>query len=82
MIPDDQSKKRVKEWAERHGFTLRITNEGQHWSFYKEGKQLFQWWPSSGRLVIDQKWTNALFARSANELFAEIEKRLGQFYNN
>lgn len=34
MIPDDQSKKRVKEWAERHGFTLRITNEGQHWAAY------------------------------------------------
>jgi hypothetical protein len=79
MIPDAKTE-RVKEWAAKHGFTLKITNRDQHWSFYKESKQVFEWWPSSGKMVIEKDWAKAEYIRNVDGLFATIEKQLDRFY--
>jgi hypothetical protein len=33
----------VREWCRKHGFAVRITNEGHHWQLTKD-KFVAEWW--------------------------------------
>lgn len=37
-----------------YGFNLRVLNNGQHWEFKRDGR-LIEWWPSTGRFLVDKK---------------------------
>jgi hypothetical protein len=48
---------KVRQWCNRHHCTLRITNDGHSWGFYRKTrlggkKSLAQWWPSTGKLMF------------------------------
>src|SRR3989440_12660600 len=40
----------VRAWAEQHGCSLRVLNDGHHWLFQKAGFTA-EWWPSSAKLA-------------------------------
>ena len=46
-------------WCEENGWSLRISNEGHHWMFTKNGV-LAEWWPSSAKLVRDKVWSKGI----------------------
>jgi len=70
MIPDEETTRKLKEWAEKHGLFLRITNDQHHWSFYKEGKVFFEWWPSTGKMVANKEWEKSKRIRDTAHLMA------------
>ena len=45
----------AQAWAARHGFTLRVLNDGHHWLFQKPGL-VAEWWPSSAKLVLNRDY--------------------------
>jgi len=45
----------ARAWAKKNGFELTIHNDGHHW-VWKSGKFRAEWWPSSARLVVMQRW--------------------------
>lgn len=53
----------LKQWAQDCGVQLDVKNSGQHLIFKRDGHRA-EWWPSTTRLVIDQRWKHALYAGS------------------
>jgi hypothetical protein len=51
------------------GGWLNITNEGHHWKIVFPGKQSIQWWPSSAKLVVNEKWEEGIHCHRWQELF-------------
>lgn len=42
-----------------HGFDFAIKNDGHHW-IVKTSEATFDWFPSSGKLVIDKQWQKVM----------------------
>jgi len=60
---------------------LKISNDGHHWSFYAFNaapgdKQLFEWWPSSAKLVINKQWKKGIHVHDLSQLIGVAENRL------
>ena len=45
----------ARVWAEGHGCSLRVLNDGHHWLFQKPGF-VAEWWPSSAKLVVNRDY--------------------------
>lgn len=52
---------------------LALHNGGRHWKLRAGGK-LFEWWPESGRVVIDQRWNRARKAHDVDQLARIVRK--------
>lgn len=63
------------EWCADHAIVLTIRNDGQHWSFMR-GDQLVEWWPSSGKVVVNKLWNSARHADNWKRLIPILEKSL------
>lgn len=48
----------LKRWCDTHGWQFEVKNDHHHWIFRKEGTKV-EWWPSTAKLVKNQKWTKA-----------------------
>lgn len=73
----------AREWAEKNGLSLSITNQGHHWSFYEfdaiEGDpQLFEWWPSSAKMVVKKNYKQGVHVHDIYQLIATAQKRLAR----
>jgi hypothetical protein len=51
----------VRGWADQHGFTLRVLNNGHHWILEKPG--IFaEWWPRSAKLALNRDYLRTYHA--------------------
>jgi hypothetical protein len=64
----------VQDRCDKLGITLVLKNDGHHWVFTRE-KLRAEWWPSSAKLVFDQKWNNGVHAHDYTQVLAIIERR-------
>jgi hypothetical protein len=70
-----QLEPQVRAWAEQHGCSLRVLNDGQHWLFQKPGF-MAEWWPSSAKLVVNRDYTHDHHAPHWTELVAVMQQHL------
>jgi hypothetical protein len=49
----------MRQWAEQQGLTLRVKNQGHHWTFECSGF-VAEWWPSSAKLVIGKRYRDGV----------------------
>ena len=65
----------VRVWAEQHGCSLRVLNDGHHWLLQKPGF-MAEWWPSSAKLAVNRDYGRHNHAPHWAEVVPEMEKRL------
>lgn len=53
--------------------TITRHNDGAHWQIRCAGK-LVEWWPQTGRVIIDQAWGRARKAHDVHQLVTIIRK--------
>lgn len=58
---------RVKQWCDNRGVTFTLGNDDHHWSFRK-GKERADWWPSTAKLVLNQRWNEGLHCHDAAQM--------------
>lgn len=63
----------VREWCRKHGFAVRITNEGHHWQLTKD-KFVAEWWPSSAKLVFNKQWNQGYHCHDYRQTLEIIER--------
>lgn len=63
------------EEAAALGATLRVTNNGHHWTFTDCDGRVAEWWPSTGKLVFDKEWRRTLRAFTLADVMREIYAR-------
>jgi hypothetical protein len=65
----------VRVWAEAHGCSLRVLNDGHHWLFQKPGF-MAEWWPSSARLALNRDYGRHIHAPHWAKVLTELEQYL------
>lgn len=65
----------AREWAAGAGVRLEVFNFGEHWRF-EHPRITAEWWPSSGRLVIDRQWRKATTGRKLRAVLEAIARKL------
>jgi len=65
----------VRAWAEQHGCSLRVLNDGHHWLLERPGF-VAEWWPSSARLAVNREYGRYIHAPHWAEVAAELEQGL------
>lgn len=63
----------VKAWCREAGVRLRIGNDGHHWLFQREG-QIAEWWPSSAKLVLQQRYERGIHVHDHQQALARLRK--------
>ena len=66
----------VRVWAEGHGCSLRVLNDGHHWLFQQPGF-MAEWWPSSARLAVNRDYGSDIHAPHWADVVTVLEQRLG-----
>lgn len=66
----------LERWCRARGVTLDVKAGEQHWILTHRDRRA-EWWPSSGRLVFDQKWSKARKAHDVYKLQGELARRWG-----
>lgn len=69
----------AKAWAEKHGWTFTVANDGHHFIFRRPGDPqdtpFAQWWPRSAKLVIQCQWKRGIHAHDVMQVIREINAR-------
>ena len=66
----------MDKWCRQHGIELEISNLGHHWGFKRtSSRHTAEWWPSSGRLVVNGKYRKAMYAPGIEEVKQEIVRQ-------
>ena len=68
----DQAKPAMVAFA-RFGVTLTIMNFGGHW-IMTHGSRRAEWWPSSAKLVVNQKWQRGIHAHDWTQVLNYLRK--------
>lgn len=55
------------------GVRLSVKNDGQHWIMTKGNKRA-EWWPSSAKLVINQRWQRGIHAHDWTQVFSAVAR--------
>lgn len=57
------------------GVSMTVTrhNDGAHWQVRCAGKMI-EWWPETGRVIVDAHWERARKAHDVDQLVAIIRK--------
>lgn len=63
--------------AESRGLVLKILNDGHHWKITAPGF-LAEWWPSSAKLIFNQRWHHGVHAHDFHQVFREIDNERGK----
>lgn len=67
------AEKEIRAWAQRHGFTLRVLNDGHHWLFQRSGF-VAEWWPGSAKLAINRDYQRSHHAPNWNDVLPFLQK--------
>lgn len=73
----------MRTWARLRGLELRVTDGGQHWQFrgrHNGNKFMADWWPSSAKLIVNQKWDNGIHAHDYQQVIDLLEAAVAKFY--
>lgn len=65
------ARERLEAFCSERGIEIAIKNDGHHWRFVK-GQRSADWWPSSAKMVFDQKWERGVHVHG----FAQVERLL------
>lgn len=66
----------TRRWGADHAIEVEVSHLGHHWKFHTTNmRHVAEWWPSSGRLVIEAKYKKSLYAPSLCDVLSELEKR-------
>jgi len=68
-----QNKSHVQAWCDKHHWTFVIKNNNQHWLFRTHEKKQIEWFPSTGKLVIGQKWDSGIHCYDYLQLIEVFE---------
>ena len=69
----------AKRWCEERGVELRILNNGEHWQFrHKPTGKRVEWWPSTAKLVCDQRWKQGVHVHDWKQAVQQAEKHFGK----
>lgn len=63
----------VCTFAERHGVEITIKNNGHHWILIKGGNRL-EWWPSSAKMVWNQRWADGVHVHDYEQFIEQARK--------
>ncbi len=63
-------------WCKEQGIELAVKNDGHHWHMKKDGKVLAEWWPSSAKLVLRQRWREGIHTHDAKQVREILEQLL------
>jgi hypothetical protein len=66
----------MRHWCREHGVLLHISNYGHHWSFHLPDKQLWEWWPSSAKLVKNKHWSDGIHVHDYEQVQSLISAAL------
>ena len=61
------------QWARANSFRVEVKNEGHHWILVKPEIRV-EWWPSSAKLVINQKWDKGIHCHDYKQLIDLLQK--------
>ncbi len=75
MDRTSQQEAQVRTWAEQHGCSLRVLNDGHHWLFQKPGFTA-EWWPSSAKLAVNRDYDRDHHAPHWAEVAAVLQGML------
>jgi len=75
------SKEKIEEWCKEQKIKLKISNYGHHWSFKKNDDTVY-WWPSSAKLVINEKWTKGIHVHDYEQAIKQLIKVFGEENEN
>ena len=73
----------VAVWARLRGLKLRVTDGGQHWQFrgmYNGYRFSADWWPSSAKLVVNQRWDRGIHVHDYRQVQTVLEPEIAKFY--
>ncbi len=68
------SEQTLRDAIKGAGWTLRVFNNGEHWRLRFDGLEV-EWWPSSGRVVFDRKYSRPRKAHDHEQLWRLVERR-------
>jgi hypothetical protein len=63
---------KFRNWCEKKGFTFNIFNNNEHWQV-KSATKVFDWWPRSAKLIINQQWKKGIHVHDYTQLIECIE---------
>ncbi len=63
----------VRKFAESHGIEIMIKNDGHHWILIK-GRNRLEWWPSSAKMVWNQRWQEGLHVHDYEQFVEQARK--------
>jgi len=66
---DERSEMEV--WADEHFVDLTVKNDGHHWIF-KRDRSVVEWWPASGRIVLNRNYKKPRKAHDTEQAKALI----------
>ena len=80
MLPEDHEAIEDQAFREISGFaaSMKVTNEGQHWRIVLRNGRSVEWWPSTGRLVVDGDWGNAQFTHTVLDVIDVARSTAGE----
>ena len=55
------------------GAIISIHNTGRHWQINVRGR-LFEWWPETGRLIVEKNWDNPRKAHDVDQVVKVIRR--------
>ncbi len=63
-------------WGSDHGIMVEVSTLGHHWKFHTTNmRHVAEWWPSSGKLVVEAKYKKALYAPDIASVRDELMSR-------
>lgn len=67
------AKHELEAWCRGRGVHFKVSNDGHHWRF-KRAQLIAEWWPSSAKLVLQQRYENGVHVHDhmqAREILAK-----------
>lgn len=74
----NKSEADLREWCDKNGISLKITNGRKHWHIREAGAPypIIQWWPATAKMVIRYHYDQALHVHDITQLMHEAAKAL------
>lgn len=76
LVANSQQADAMQEWCAERGIKLTITNGTHHWTFRGPRRGLVEWWPSSGKLVINKRWRDGTHVHDWTQVQRILEREL------
>jgi len=67
----------ARDWAKSRGVFLSITNDEHHWKFAR-GKASVQWWPSTAKCVVNERWRSGIHVHDWRQLKIILDREFSE----